>query len=101
MSYGPGPEADNRSMGFLSQVPGAAEAMQTRCAEDSQSPGQVWLGRATEHGTPEPDAGRGPTADLNYQEDGGLNICAAHYTPGVIIDSSQQQGRQETASGWI
>lgn len=38
--------------------------------------------------------------DLNYQEDGGLNICAGHCTPGVIIDSFQQQGRQEAASGW-
>lgn len=32
--------------------------------------------------------------DLNYQEDGGLNISADHCIPGVIIDSSQQQGRK-------
>lgn len=40
----------------------AAEAMQTRCAEDSHSAGRVWLGRAAEHGTPEPDAGHRLTA---------------------------------------
>lgn len=64
MSYDSGSEDDDRSMDFLSKPHKheAAEATQTRCAEDSHSAGRVWLGRATEHGTPEPDAGRGLTA---------------------------------------
>ena len=40
----------------------AAEATRTRCAEDSHSAGCVWLGRATEDNTAEPDAGHGLAA---------------------------------------
>lgn len=40
----------------------AAEAVGTRCAEDSHSAGYVWLGRATEDGTTEPDVCHGLAA---------------------------------------